>query len=62
MALGEAAKIAHDHLSKDSEMAQIVEDYSNLLQRRGQKQEAANLRAQVKHARAIADLVVRTHP
>jgi hypothetical protein len=39
-------------------MAQIVEDYSRLLKTRGQKQEAANSMAQVKHARAIADLVI----
>jgi tetratricopeptide (TPR) repeat protein len=61
-ALREAAKIAHDNLNKDFEMTQIVEDYSRLLERHGQKQEAANLLAQVKLARASADLVVRAHP
>jgi tetratricopeptide (TPR) repeat protein len=62
IALGEAAKIARENLNKDLEMAQIVQDYSRLLKSRGQKQEAANLLAQVKHARAIADLVIRAHP
>jgi tetratricopeptide (TPR) repeat protein len=62
MALTEAAAIARQNLNKDSEMAQIVEDYSKLLKSRGKTEEAALLRAQVKRARAIADLVVRTHP
>ena len=61
-ALREAAKIAHDNLNKDFEMAQILEDYSRLLQRHGQKHEAASLLAQIKLARASADLVVRAHP
>jgi tetratricopeptide (TPR) repeat protein len=61
-ALREAAKIAQDKLNKDFEMAQILEDYSRLLERHGQKQEAANLLAQIKLARATADLVVRPHP
>jgi tetratricopeptide (TPR) repeat protein len=60
-ALREAAQIAHDNLNKDFEMTQIVEDYSRLLERHGQKQEAANLLAQVKLARATAGLVVRAH-
>lgn len=60
--LGEAAKIAGENLTKDSEMAQIVEEYSRLLKTRGQTQEAANLLAQVKHARAIADFVIRARP
>jgi len=34
--LREAAKIAHDNLSKDFDMAQILEDYSRLLERHGQ--------------------------
>jgi len=61
-ALSEAAKIARDNLNKDSEMTRIAEDYSSWLNSRGQKQEAANLLAQVKHARATADLVVHAHP
>jgi tetratricopeptide (TPR) repeat protein len=61
-ALRDAANIAHDNLSKDFEMAQILEDYSKLLQRHGQKQEAASLLAQIKLARATADLVIRPHP
>jgi tetratricopeptide (TPR) repeat protein len=62
MALTEAATIARGNLSKDSEMAQIVQDYSKLLKSHGKTEEAALLRAQVKRARAVADLVVRTHP
>ncbi len=60
-ALGEAAKIASDNLSKDSEMARILEDYSTLLKSHGRTQEAAGLLAQVKRARAVSDLVVRAH-
>jgi tetratricopeptide (TPR) repeat protein len=60
-ALAEAAKIAGDNLSKDSDMALILEDYSRLLKSRGRTQEAAGLLAQVKHARAVSDLVVRAH-
>jgi tetratricopeptide (TPR) repeat protein len=62
MALTEAATTARENLSKDSEMAQIVEDYSKLLKSHGKTEEAALLRAQVKRARAVADLVVRPHP
>ena len=62
MALTEAATIARANLNKDSEMAQIVEDYSKLLKSHGKTEEAALLRAQVKRARAVADLVVRPHP
>jgi tetratricopeptide (TPR) repeat protein len=58
-ALAEAAKIAGDNLSKDSDMAQILEDYSRLLKSHGRAQEAAGLLAQVKQARAVSDLVVR---
>jgi tetratricopeptide (TPR) repeat protein len=57
--LAEAAKIAGDNLSKDSQMAEILEDYSRLLKSHGRTQEAAGLLAQVKHARAVSDLVVR---
>jgi tetratricopeptide (TPR) repeat protein len=61
-ALSEAAMIALDNLNKDSEMAQIAEEYSRLLKSRGQKQEAASLLEQVKRARVMADLVVHTVP
>jgi hypothetical protein len=61
-ALREAAKIAHDNLNKDFEMAQILEDYSRLLERHGQKQEAASLLAQIKLAQATAGLVVGARP
>jgi tetratricopeptide (TPR) repeat protein len=61
-ALMEAANIARENLNKDSEMAQILEDYSRLLKNHGKTEEAAILRAQVKRARALADLVVRPHP
>jgi tetratricopeptide (TPR) repeat protein len=61
-ALAEAAKIAGDNLSKGAEMAQILEDYSRSLKSRGRTQEAADLLAQAKHARAVSDLVVRAHP
>ena len=61
-ALTQAANIARDNLSKDSEMARIAEDYSRLLKRQGKTEETANLRAQVKRARATADLIIRTHP
>lgn len=60
-ALAEAAKIAGDNLRKDPDMAQILEDYSRLLKSRGRTQEAAGLLAQVRHARAVSDLVVRAH-
>jgi tetratricopeptide (TPR) repeat protein len=61
-ALMEAANIARENLNKDSEMAQILEDYSKLLKNHGRTEEAAILRAQVKRARAVADLVVHPHP
>jgi tetratricopeptide (TPR) repeat protein len=60
-ALAEAAKIAGDNLSKNSDMAEILEDYSRLLKSHGRTQEAAGLLAQVKRARAVSDLVVRAH-
>jgi hypothetical protein len=43
-------------------MARILEDYSRFLKNHGKTEEAAILRAQVKRARAAADLVVRPHP
>jgi tetratricopeptide (TPR) repeat protein len=61
-ALMEAANIARENLNKDSEMARILEDYSRLLKSHGKTEEAAVLRAQLKRARAVADLVVRPHP
>lgn len=60
-ALAEAAGIARRNLDKDSEMAEIVEEYSQLLKAQGKTKEAEELHGQASRARTLAGIVIKAH-
>jgi len=60
-ALLKAAAIARRHLSQNSDMADILNAYASTLTKGGRKQEAEELRSEVRRARITEDLVIKAH-
>src|SRR5215471_2071008 len=60
--LAQAATIARRYLSRNVEMASILEDYSESLKNHGQSTEAEQVLAEVKMARMSASLVTTARP
>jgi tetratricopeptide (TPR) repeat protein len=60
-ALFKAAEIARRHLSQHSDMADILNAYASTLTKGGRKQEAEELRAEVRRARITEDMVIKAH-
>src|SRR5262249_55416312 len=60
-ALEQAAQIARRNLDKNPEMAEIVDEYSQVLKAQGKTREADELHAQVNRARTLAGLVIKAN-
>ena len=60
-ALLKAAAIARRHLSQHSDMADILNAYASTLTKGGRKQEAEELRTEVRRAQITEDLVIKAH-